>query len=118
MAAMKRGATVENVVKHSVRRGQKAEKDRLLAKTGGACEGCDVTLPDPELLHVHHVVPVGRGGTNAHYNVTLVCPNCHAIAHWYDRTLGETARPVGRLELIVLLRTGPEALARCRQATG
>lgn len=67
---------------------------------GATCEGCDTTMPDPEMLHIHHVKPVHRGGTNAKSNTVLVCPNCHSIAHYFDRTLPEGERPSDRATLL------------------
>jgi 5-methylcytosine-specific restriction endonuclease McrA len=83
----------------TVRRGQAAEKARLLLETAGACEGCNVLMPDPDMMHVHHVTPVSRGGSNAPDNVVLLCPNCHAVAHWFDRTMPEAERPTDRVSL-------------------
>lgn len=103
-------ATRENVHKHAVRRGQAKAKRTILSKTGGVCEACHTKMPEVEMLHIHHVMPVSRGGTNAMSNVVVVCPNCHALAHWMDRTFGAT-RPDDTPSLL-------EALRRHRRSAG
>lgn len=48
------------------------------------CEVCEWTPPDgvrKEILHVHHIIPFCHGGTEEDYNLILLCPNCHSIAH-------------------------------------
>ena len=30
---------------------------------------------------IHHIIPKSLGGTDAHYNLTYLCPNCHRLAH-------------------------------------
>lgn len=97
--AVKGSITRESVVRHAVRRGQAREKARLIDEVG-SCEACPALLPDASLYHIHHVVPVQRGGTNAASNTVLLCPNCHAIAHWFDRTLPAAERPDDRHSLL------------------
>lgn len=30
---------------------------------------------------IHHIVPISKGGTNDHSNLTSLCPSCHRLAH-------------------------------------
>lgn len=30
---------------------------------------------------IHHIIPVSKNGTNDHKNLTILCPNCHRLAH-------------------------------------
>lgn len=36
---------------------------------------------DDETLDVHHVVPIGRGGSNRLTNLKVVCRSCHELIH-------------------------------------
>lgn len=33
---------------------------------------------------VHHIIPKKVGGTDDHENLTVLCPNCHRVAHAKD----------------------------------
>lgn len=46
------------------------------------CEHCRWQPPAPSILHAHHVVPVSCGGADAVENLIVLCPNCHAVAHY------------------------------------
>lgn len=95
VAAMNDSASVR---KHVIRRFQGAAKADLLSAAGGRCEVCRFAPPDESMLHLHHVIPVHLGGTNVPRNTILVCPNCHAIAHWMLRTFD--VAPLDRHELL------------------
>ena len=43
-----------------------------------ACFACNW---DKALCDVHHVVPRRNGGTNTYDNLSIICPNCHRLAH-------------------------------------
>ena len=43
--------------------------------------GCSVCGWKEAACDLHHIVPKKKGGTNDHYNLTLLCPNCHRLAH-------------------------------------
>lgn len=56
---------------------------RYKAKQGKKfCQHCRWSPPVPELLHAHHVIPRGCGGPDTVENMLVLCPNCHAIAHY------------------------------------
>lgn len=71
------------------------------------CEACDWSHPMPEatkVMHVHHVVPISRGGDNEETNLILLCPNCHAVAHLLmDRGLSAATRD----DLLPILQSDP-----------
>ena len=77
-----------------------------LARLGCACESCGTAMPVPSLLHLHHVLPVSRGGKTTDENCALLCPNCHTKAHWLDRELTLEKRPNDVAALVELLRAG------------
>lgn len=56
----------------------------LIARSGGCCEQCGRR----GVLHIHHIRPRSRGGTNALSNLSLRCPACHASAHKNDFAQG------------------------------
>lgn len=76
-------------------------KARLMVDRGEACEVCAQRMPDPSLINAHHVVPVADGGGDEDSNIALVCPNCHAIAHWRYKTEGI---PQSLREFLVIMR--------------
>jgi 5-methylcytosine-specific restriction endonuclease McrA len=75
------------------RKQQALIKAELIAEGGSACRSCGVVMPSDSLMHTHHVVPVARGGHDIKGNCVLLCPNCHAVAHWIDRTTPKEERP-------------------------
>lgn len=75
-------------VERSQRNGLDKIKRKLMAIRGEACEVCAVTMPSKTLIHAHHIVPVHNGGLDQQSNLVLLCPNCHAIAHWRYREKG------------------------------
>lgn len=59
------------------------------------------------MLHMHHVIAQAKGGDHSSYNLVLLCPNHHAIAHaiasiWVSTQDGRTC--VTRAKLITALR--------------
>ena len=86
---------------YRARPNQTRIKALLLARHGAQCEGCDTAMPAPSLLHVHHTVPISKGGPDEIGNCSLLCPNCHAKAHWLMRQ-GE--HPECTADLLKMLR--------------
>lgn len=62
---------------------------RLIWRFDGACAYCGVV---PEKLHIDHVVPLARGGSNDIGNLLPACPdcnlskNCMLLTEWRKRT--------------------------------
>jgi hypothetical protein len=42
------------------------------------CRSCGA---DNRQLHIHHIVPLGAGGSNAKSNLITLCEDCHGIVH-------------------------------------
>ncbi|MCA1670458.1 MAG: HNH endonuclease, partial [Thermomicrobia bacterium] len=48
-----------------------------LRQYGHRCAQCGIG----GVLHVHHIIPRARGGSNDLSNLVPLCPTCHALAH-------------------------------------
>lgn len=59
------------------------------------CEHCLWRPPDNNLLHAHHVIPLCAGGPDSPDNVLVLCPNCHALAHYVARRTNTTRTYAG-----------------------
>jgi 5-methylcytosine-specific restriction endonuclease McrA len=46
------------------------------------CQHCEWVPPKLSMLHAHHITPRACGGTDDQRNLIVLCPNCHAIAHF------------------------------------
>ena len=42
---------------------------------------CSICGWDKASCDLHHIIPVSKGGTDEHTNLTCVCPNCHREIH-------------------------------------
>ena len=66
--------------------GQRPRRDHwkaVNAKTGkDFCDHCRWTPPTASILHAHHIIPIACGGPDTIVNLIVLCPNCHAIAHY------------------------------------
>lgn len=49
----------------------------LIRNPGNTCSECE----GPDGFHVHHRIPISRGGTHRPTNLTAICEPCHAKAH-------------------------------------
>lgn len=54
-----------------------ARKEKIVNRDGRFCSTCGSSGN----LHLHHVVPLGSGGTNAVENLVLLCEKCHSHKH-------------------------------------
>lgn len=50
-------------------------RQQAIGAYGDACELCDYSL----CIETHHIVPKYKGGPHAIENLTVLCPNCHAL---------------------------------------
>lgn len=50
-----------------------------------ACCGT-VESENQRAYHVHHIIPVLAGGTNAYWNLITLCPKCHRRAEEFTKT--------------------------------
>lgn len=54
-------------------------RDMIRRRNGGCCEVCGF-FSHP-IAHIHHVVPVRKGGVGFPGNLIALCPNCHTTIH-------------------------------------
>ena len=54
-----------------------ALRAQALSRDGYRCGNCGATSK----LHVHHIVPLSRGGTNVLGNLRTLCDSCHKLLH-------------------------------------
>ena len=52
-------------------------KTKVAARDSECCSSCGAV----EGLHLHHIQPLSKGGTNQLENLTLLCEGCHSKAH-------------------------------------
>ena len=64
-------------------------RTRIMRRDGDRCLRCGAE----ENLEVHHIRPVGNGGTNDDSNLATLCERCHIAAHGGSKTVSETAYP-------------------------
>jgi len=72
------------------RRGS-AQKKLVARHSQGFCELCfrlGDSLPGPQTLEAHHVVPVEQGGQDDRGNIWIVCTPCHRMIHHQRTYLG------------------------------
>ena len=51
---------------------------KILKRMIQSCSNCGWNKSSCDL---HHIIPRSRGGSNDHTNLTILCPNCHRLAH-------------------------------------
>lgn len=51
---------------------------KVIARLKLGCSNCGWDLAPGD---VHHIVEQCNGGSDEHSNLTLLCPNCHRLAH-------------------------------------
>jgi hypothetical protein len=56
-------------------------RNNILRRDNYACCNCRYT----KKLHVHHIVPLSRGGTNNETNLITLCERCHIMIHPHMR---------------------------------
>ncbi len=55
-------------------------KEYLCEKYFFTCQECN-TIHNITDLHIHHVIPLSRGGENSEGNLTVLCIYCHRLSH-------------------------------------
>ena len=58
-------------------------KRRVKKRDNFSCQECGKSYSKKfkKYLHVHHVVPISKGGTNKLYNLITLCVHCHRKKH-------------------------------------
>jgi len=56
-------------------------RNYILNRDNYTCSNCNGTKE----LHVHHIVPLTRGGTNNETNLATLCEKCHIMIHPHMR---------------------------------
>lgn len=56
----------------------KSRKRTVIEKANYECEGCGESEDE---LHVHHKIPLGKGGSNSIENLKCLCRGCHEKIH-------------------------------------
>ena len=56
-------------------------RSSALSRDGHRCGNCGST----NNLHVHHIVPMSKGGSNILSNLRTLCEDCHARLHPHMR---------------------------------
>lgn len=55
---------------------------RVYSKYKEKCAICGFSIKTA--LRIHHIVPLSLGGLNLLSNFALICPNCHALVHYFS----------------------------------
>jgi len=55
-----------------------SKREAIKKRDNYQCRSCGA---DDRQLHVHHIVPLGAGGSNAKSNLITLCEDCHGIVH-------------------------------------
>ncbi len=72
------------------------------------CEACQWVCRAryaSRVMHLHHIIPVSREGTNDSQNLMMLCPSCHSLFHAAMAVDG--IAPQNRDELFDLIRKRP-----------
>lgn len=86
--AIQRASDNESIVPVVPRQiGQRPRRNHAIVSAVKAdkqqCEHCEwKPPPNAPILHAHHVIPMACGGLDHPDNMIVLCPNCHAIAHY------------------------------------
>lgn len=75
---------------HTTEMMKRQRKQLVRERDGHKCTNCSRHQSDVEALDVHHVVPLGQGGSWLLSNMTTLCRECHDAVH------GEGAAPTVR----------------------
>lgn len=57
-----------------------SDQKTYILSSGSRCMQCRKKF-DPLALHVHHIKPLSKGGSNRPTNLTVLCSACHTKVH-------------------------------------
>lgn len=77
------------IVMKRTKKGLKSKRKSLSGKTrinvlerdGYTCQMCGATIDDGVKLHIDHIIPVSKGGTNDMDNLQVLCHKCNLAKH-------------------------------------
>lgn len=88
------------------------DRRRAIIRDGNRCVYCGAKTE----LHVHHIRPLSRGGTNAAHNLITLCRRCHQADHADIRRYGLATIPGPNYEPYRDELTDPDDVAAYMQA--
>lgn len=71
-------------------------RERVLKRDGYECQRCGGSNTE---LHVHHQMPISKGGSHKLSNLETVCSSCHATEHPIKVTISEALANNQRLRM-------------------
>lgn len=74
--AQKHAAYVRKIEVASILDLSKRTVSKILRRMNLGCSRCGW---NEDVCDLHHIIPKKNGGTNAHINLTYICPNCHRL---------------------------------------
>ena len=54
-------------------------REKIIKRLNLSCFNCKW---DKAPCDIHHIIPKSKGGSDHHENLTILCPNCHRLAHY------------------------------------
>lgn len=78
---------VANLARFKRRRRSRAVKNAVLQRDGQCCGICGAE----EDLVVHHINPLGQGGSDEPENMVVLCTECHRLAPHFGKAMDEAA---------------------------
>ena len=70
---------ISDLRENIIRNGVASSKPEILDLHDKKCDVC--RFNNAEILVVHHILPIQEGGSNSLENLSVLCPNCHAMLH-------------------------------------
>lgn len=104
---------IEEYKRKEVRRRQPKVKRHLIRSGIDECSVCGFDCK--AILHLHHIVPVEHGGDNSEGNLSILCPNCHAMIHSFLSDVAEKEYGLDYLIDWMNLNISPEGISVVRE---
>lgn len=79
LATLRRKSRKKNKSKRRLISGKK--RHAVFARDNYRCQICGATVDDGAKLHVDHILPVSKGGTNDIKNLQILCEKCNLGKH-------------------------------------
>ena len=95
----------DNAARNSRRNGRRI-KGQLLDRDNGKCRVCDLSWTP--ILIAHHIKPASEFGDGNPDNIITLCPNCHALVHFFRRKYNKCLNN----DLNIIMRELPEQMLK------